>query len=122
MLTLPLITPDVSEVLAVHYLDRGAPSAVYHAVDRSGAWQAGAGSGSAGDVLAWALVAFLLLTLGVIAGCIFARSRPAGPTPEQQLIEEVQRNEDALAQGITPSAEGASQSWERDADWWRKDG
>src|SRR5687768_9275837 len=110
MLMLPLITPDVSEVLAVHYLDRGAPSALYHAVDRSGAWQAGAGSGSAGDFLAWSLVAFFLLTLGVIAGCIFAlRSRPAGPTPEQELIEEVQRNEDALAQGTTPSGEGASQ-------------
>src|SRR5689334_16243859 len=109
MSTLPLIAPDVSEILAVYYLDRGAPSLSYRAAEWSGAWNHAASSGR-GDILAWALVAFFLLTLGVFAGCIIAlRTRPAGPTPEQELIEEVQKNEDALAFG-NPAGDG--ESWE----------
>ena len=120
MFTLPLIAPDVSEILAVHYLDRGAPSAQYRAVEWTGAWHH-ASSGN-GDILAWGLVVCFLLTLGVVAGCVLSlRSRPVALTPEQELIEEVQQNEDALALGGTPAA-AEGESWERDPEWWRKDG
>ena len=117
MFTLPQLVPDLGELLAVHYLDRGAPSALY----RTAQWTGAAPHTSAtGDILAWALVAFLILTMGVIAGCILAlRARPAGLTPEQQLIEEVQGNEDALARSSGARDSGEAPPWERDADWWR---
>lgn len=117
MFTLPLLTPGINEVLAVELLDRGAPSALHRQAELHRVWsQTATGTG---DVLAWVLVAFFLLTLGVIAGCIMAlRTRPRGPAPEQLLIEEVLQNEDQLA-GSDPAA-GAGESWERPADWWRK--
>lgn len=119
MFSLPLIVPGVCGILAEHYLDRGAPAALYQSAGWGGGWRGPSAGSSSGDILAWVLVAFFLLTLGVIAGCIIAlRSRPAALTPEQLLIEEVQQNEDALARGTAP-AEG--ESWERDGDWWRKD-
>ena len=120
MFSLPLSVPDVSEMLAVHYLDRGAPSALYHSVQWSGALRGPSAASGNGDVLAWGLVMFFLLTMGVIAGCIISqrsyRSRAAERAPVQQLIEEVQQNEDAIARG-TPQTEG--ESWERDGDWWK---
>lgn len=134
MFTLPLTAPEVSEMLAVHYLDRAAGDGLYRSAQWNSAWQGF--RGGTGDILAWVLVAFFLLTLGVIAGCIIAlRSRPAQLTPEQQLIEEVQRDEDELAYGTPTPATGPGSSpgtgdgkgdpgsdpWERDPDWWRKD-
>lgn len=122
MFTLPLLAPGVCETLAVHYLDRGAPAALYRSAQWNGVWPGPSptGGSATGDVLAWVMVAFFLLTMGVIAGCIIAlRSRPAGSTPEQLLIEEVQQNEDALARG-SMATEG--EPWERDPDWWRKGG
>ena len=112
---LPLIAPGISQSLAAELLDRAASSGSYG----SGVWQHARG---AGDVLAWGLVVCFLLTLGVIAGCILSlRSRPRQPTPEQLLIEEVQRDEDRLA-GTAPGPEHDSQPWERPGDWWKSEG
>jgi hypothetical protein len=118
MSTLPLLAPRISEALAADLLDRGASAALYRQEELQRAWTpAGAG---AGDVLAWVLVAFFLLAMGVLAGCILAlRSRPRPPAPEQLLIEEVQQNEDALAAGDPDRTEGG-ESWERPADWWKQ--
>lgn len=118
MSALPLLAPRISEALAAELLDRGASSALYRQAEWNGLARS-APSGT-GDVLAWALVAFFLLTLGVIAGCILAlRSRPQQPTPEQLLIEEVQRDEDALA-GSEPDRAPDAAPWEKPADWWKR--
>jgi hypothetical protein len=115
MLSLPLLAPQISEALAAELQDRGAATVARQAGAWDGVWRETAAR--SGDMLAWALVAFFLLCMGVFAGCILAlRMRPRRPTPEQLLIEEVQRDEDRLA-GTAPD-EGR-QSWERPADWWK---
>lgn len=115
MFSLPLLAPQISEALAAELLDRAAATVTRQAGVWDGVWRETAAR--SGDMLAWALVAFSLLGMGVFVGCILAlRTRPRQPTPEQLLIEEVQRDEDRLA-GTVPD-EGR-QSWERPADWWK---
>jgi len=118
MLTLPLLAPRISEALAAEWLDRGAAAALAQQAEMQRAWPRGVSS--TGDVLAWVLAAFFLLTLGVIAGCILAlRTKPRALAPEQALIEEVQRDEEALARSDPDKADGG-ESWERPADWWQR--
>ena len=70
-----------------------------------------------GDAAAWAFVALLVITFTALGLAIRAiRLRPPGLTPEQELIEEVHRNEDTIVNGPAESAT----PWERDPDWWRQ--
>ncbi len=74
-----------------------------------------------GDAAAWALLVFLFVTLLALACCILAlRIRPHGPSPEHDLIEEVQRDEEKLASS-TPGRDEKASPWERPADWWKDD-
>ncbi len=72
-----------------------------------------------GDAVAWGFVLLLAITLTAFALAVRAiRQRPPGQTPEQDLMDEVRRNEDGLASGAAQkSTSGAP--WERDPDWWR---
>lgn len=119
MNVLPLAIPGVSESLAAYFFDRASRPVIRGSTQWNGVWQSTAAH--YGDALAWALVAFLLLSLGVVAGCCITvlRSRPPGPTREQLLIDEVLRNEDQLASGSVVSQPG-NVPWERPADWWKK--
>jgi hypothetical protein len=117
MHALSLLVPSVNEAIAVHLLDRSPGPAIAGSTEWNGSWQHI--HPNYGDAAAWALVAFFLLTLGVVAGCIIAlRTRPPGPTREHLLIDEVLRNEDSLAKS-TPGLPDDADPWEKPADWWK---
>jgi len=117
MHALSLIVPSVSEAVAVYQFDRAPVPPIRGSTEWNGTLQNL--HINYGDAVAWGLVAFFLLTLGVVAGCIIAlRTRPPGPTREHLLIEEVLSNEDSLAKS-TPGVPEGSDPWEKPADWWK---
>ena len=117
MYELSLIVPCLSEAIAAHLVDQSAAPAAAGSTEWNGAWQSL--HTNYGDAVAWGLVAFFLLTLGVVAGCIIAlRTRPPGPTREHLLIDEVLSNEDTLAKS-TPGLPDGADPWEKPADWWK---
>ena len=100
--------------MAVHLFDRGSP-VFRSSAEWNGTWQ---DAQRYGDLAAWGLLFFLVLTFGVIVVCVMAlRTRPA-IRPEHVLIEEVLGNEDALAVS-RPGESCAAQPWEKPADWWK---
>ncbi len=115
---LPLLVPGVSNVLS------GSAWETWGTGTREPSHGDGIGQRggfNTGDAVAWGLVGFFLITLGVVAGCMgISLTRPRGRSPEHQLIEEVLENEEKLA-NRSPSGETAGAPWEKPADWW-KDG
>jgi hypothetical protein len=118
--TLPLIVPGLC-----------AETAAYHGGTTSGGLASGPGIWDGqyrpapvtnGDAAAWAFIALLIvITTALIMVIRALRMRPPGLTPEQQLIDEVHRNESDYAEGRMKGEPPASRlPWERDADWWRQ--
>lgn len=78
---------------------------------------------SPGDAFAWALLAVLGLTFGLVTACglgIYRQFRRV--TPETELLEEIKqaaRKTTPILPLVTPSSQTAP--WERPADWWKND-
>lgn len=112
---LSFTVPDICRAAAANLFDRTGSPLTRH----SNVWPPQLPD-HLSDLAAIGLVLFLLLTLGVIVGCIIAfRTRPRSVTPEHQLIEEVLQHEEDYAAGRTPGAAADLQPWEKPADWWR---
>jgi len=77
------------------------------------------------DALAISMLAVILLSFGVVALLFFSMARNASRRDPQ--IEELMR--DALAGDggksdatPAPTSKSAREAWEREDDWWRRDG
>ena len=77
------------------------------------------------DAFALAMIGMLTLSLGVVFGILVCMVRNGSRRdPEvDRLLEEVAREE---KEGVATAAVGqeapARQPWERESDWWKKDG
>lgn len=77
------------------------------------------------DGFAVAMIAMLTLSLGVVLGILFTMVRNGSKRdPEvDRLIEELEREEKKPPAPKAAPAEGlAREAWEKEADWWKKDG
>lgn len=77
---------------------------------------------TASDVFAFAMIAVIGASFGVILVLFISMKRHAGRRDDQvdELLREMHLEERELARPL-PRAETAAQPWERQADWWKNE-
>jgi hypothetical protein len=75
---------------------------------------------TASDVFAFAMIAVIGASFGVILVLFLSMKRHAGRRDDQvdELLQEVHLKERELAHP-SPKAEPIAQPWEKQADWWK---
>lgn len=74
------------------------------------------------DGFALAMVAILVLGLGVVALLVLGiyRSGKRRESEVEKLLEESRREEEAEKHPASPTGGEEREPWEKDADWWKK--
>ncbi len=77
---------------------------------------------TASDVFAFAMIAVIGASFGVILVLFISMKRHAGRRDDQvdELLREVHLKEKELARPAS-KAEPIAQAWEKQADWWKDD-